>query len=221
MMAALIRFSIRYPGVVIGLAFLIIAYGIYQVRLSPLNVFPEFSPTQVVIQTESPGLSSDLVETLVTRPIELAIGGTIGIKQIRSQSIPGLSVVTIIFEENTNIYMNRQSISEKIATLTSTMPSGIIPTITPLTSSASTVLGVGIVSNKKNAIELRSFAERVIIPQLMSVQGVADVNRFGGSVMQIQIQVDPEKLLKHDTAIAQVIEAINNSTGLPFNLNLV
>ena len=214
MMAALIRFSIRYPGVVIGLAFLIIAYGIYQVRLSPLNVFPEFSPTQVVIQTESPGLSSDLVETLVTRPIELAIGGTIGIKQIRSQSIPGLSVVTIIFEENTNIYMNRQSISEKIATLTSTMPSGIIPTITPLTSSASTVLGVGIVSNKKNAIELRSFAERVIIPQLMSVQGVADVNRFGGSVMQIQIQVDPEKLLKHDTAIAQVIEAINNSTGL-------
>ena len=69
MMAALIRFSIRYPGVIVGLALLIIAYGIYQIRLSPLNVFPEFSPTQVVIQTESPGFSADLVETLVSKPI--------------------------------------------------------------------------------------------------------------------------------------------------------
>ena len=198
MMAALIRFSIRYPGVIVGLALLIIAYGIYQIRLSPLNVFPEFSPTQVVIQTESPGFSADLVETLVSKPIEQVIGGTIGIKQIRSQSIPGLSVVTIIFEEDTDIYMNRQSIAEKLSTLTTSMPEGVIPTITPLTSSASTVLGIGIVSDNKNGIELRNFAEKVIIPHLMSVQGVADVNRFGGSVEQIQIQIDPNKLVKHD-----------------------
>ncbi len=214
MMAALIRFSIRYPGVIVGLALLIIAYGIYQIRLSPLNVFPEFSPTQVVIQTESPGFSSDLVETLVSKPIEQVIGGTIGIKQIRSQSIPGLSVVTIIFEEDTDIYMNRQSIAEKLSTLTTSMPEGVIPTITPLTSSASTVLGVGIVSNNKNGIELRNFAEKVIIPHLMSVQGVADVNRFGGSVEQIQIQIDPNKLVKHDISINQVKDAVKNSTGL-------
>jgi len=214
MMAALIRFSIRYPGVIVGLAFLIIAYGIYQIRLSPLNVFPEFSPTQVVIQTESPGFSADLVETLVSKPIEQVIGGTIGIKQIRSQSIPGLSVVTIIFEEDTDIYMNRQSIAEKLSTLTTSMPEGVIPTITPLTSSASTVLGVGIVSNNKNGIELRNFAEKVIIPHLMSVQGVADVNRFGGSVEQIQIQIDPNKLVKHNISINQVIDAVKNSTGL-------
>ena len=144
MMGALIRFSIRFPGVVIGLALLIIVYGIYQIKQSPLNVFPEFSPTQVVIQTESPGFSSNLVETLVSQPIEQAIGGTIGIKQIRSQSIPGLSVVTVIFDEDTDIYLNRQSIAEKLATLSSSMPSGIVPIITPLTSSASTVLGVGI-----------------------------------------------------------------------------
>ena len=214
MMAALIRFSIRYPGVIVGLALLIIAYGIYQIRLSPLNVFPEFSPTQVVIQTESPGFSADLVETLVSKPIEQVIGGTIGIKQIRSQSIPGLSVVTIIFEEDTDIYMNRQSIAEKLSTLTTSMPEGVIPTITPLTSTASTVLGIGIVSDNKNGIELRNFAEKVIIPHLMSVQGVADVNRFGGSVEQIQIQIDPNKLVKHDISINQVIDAVKNSTGL-------
>ncbi|MEK9932548.1 MAG: efflux RND transporter permease subunit [Methylophilaceae bacterium] len=214
MMGALIRFSIRFPGVVIGLALLIIVYGIYQIKLSPLNVFPEFSPTQVVIQTESPGFSSNLVETLVSQPIEQAIGGTIGIKQIRSQSIPGLSVVTVIFDEGTDIYLNRQSISEKLATLSSSMPSGIVPIITPLTSSASTVLGVGIVSDQKNEIELRGFAESVIIPQLLSVQGVADVNRFGGSIGEIQIQINPEKLIKHNIAISDVISAIEKSTGI-------
>ncbi len=214
MMGALIRFSIRFPGVVIGLALLIIVYGIYQIKLSPLNVFPEFSPTQVVIQTESPGFSSNLVETLVSQPIEQAIGGTIGIKQIRSQSIPGLSVVTVIFDEGTDIYLNRQSISEKLATLSSSMPAGIVPIITPLTSSASTVLGVGIVSDQKNEIELRGFAESVIIPQLLSVQGVADVNRFGGSIGEIQIQINPEKLIKHNIAISDVISAIEKSTGI-------
>ena len=214
MMGALIRFSIRFPGVVIGLALLIIVYGIYQIKLSPLNVFPEFSPTQVVIQTESPGFSSNLVETLVSQPIEQVIGGTIGIKQIRSQSIPGLSVVTVIFDEGTDIYLNRQSISEKLATLSSSMPAGIVPIITPLTSSASTVLGVGIVSDQKNEIELRGFAESIIIPQLLSVQGVADVNRFGGSIGEIQIQINPEKLIKHNIAISDVISAIEKSTGI-------
>jgi CzcA family heavy metal efflux pump len=214
MMGALIRFSIRFPGVVIGLALLIIVYGIYQIKLSPLNVFPEFSPTQVVIQTESPGFSSNLVETLVSQPIEQAIGGTIGIKQIRSQSIPGLSVVTVIFDEGTDIYLNRQSIAEKLATLSSSMPSGIVPIITPLTSSASTVLGVGIVSDQKNEIELRGFAESVIIPQLLSVQGVADVNRFGGSIGEIQIQINPEKLIKHNIAISDVISTVEKSTGI-------
>ena len=97
MIASLIRFSIRHTGVIIGLALIVIAYGIYQIKNSPLNVFPEFSPTQVIIQTEAPGYSSSLVETLVSKPIEQAISGTIGIKQIRSQSIPGLSVITIIF----------------------------------------------------------------------------------------------------------------------------
>ncbi len=85
MMAALIRFSIRFPGVIIGFALIILLYGSYRIKQSPLNVFPEFSPTQVIVQTESPGLSAELVEMLVSKPIENSIAGTIGIKQIRSQ----------------------------------------------------------------------------------------------------------------------------------------
>jgi len=211
-MGSIIRFSIRHPGVIIGLALIIIAYGINQIKHSPLNVFPEFSPTQVIIQTEAPGFSSNLVETLISKPIEQAISGTIGIKQTRSQSIPGLSVVTVVFEENTDIHKNRQAVSESLSKLTRTMPIGIIPTIAPLTSSASSVLGIGIYSDYKTLTELRTVAETLIIPQLMSVSGVADVNRFGGKVKQIHIEIIPEKLYQYNISIGEIIKAVENST---------
>ena len=212
-MGSLIRFSIRFPGVIIGLALIVIAYGIYQIKQSPLNVFPEFSPTQVIIQTESPGFSSDLVEKLISQPIEDVISGTIGIKQIRSQSIPGLSVVTVIFEEDTDIYRNRQSISEKLSLLNGQLPNSINPTITPLTSSASSVLGIGITSKTKNDSQLRTVADTLIIPHLLGVPGVADVNKFGGSVSQLQVEVIPDKLYEHNVTIAQIINTIQKSTG--------
>ena len=211
-MGSIIRFSIRHPGVIIGLALIIIAYGINQIKQSPLNVFPEFSPTQVIIQTEAPGFSSNLVETLISKPIEQAISGTIGIKQTRSQSIPGLSVVTVIFDENTDIHKNRQAVSESLSKLIRTMPIGIIPTIAPLTSSASSVLGIGIYSDYKTLTELRTIAETIIIPQLMSVSGVADVNRFGGKVKQIHIEIIPEKLYQNNISIGEILKAVENST---------
>ena len=214
MMAALIRFSIRFPGVVIGFALLILMYGAFQIKQSPLNVFPEFSPTQVIIQTESPGFSANLVETLVSKPIENVISGTIGIKQIRSQSIPGLSVVTVIFDDDSDILMNRQLISEKLSTVSSSLPSTIVPIIAPLTSSASSVLGIGLTSDTKNLSELRTIAETIIIPQLMSVPGVADVNRFGGLVKQFHVEIDPKKLYQYQITIKQILDAIKRSSSV-------
>jgi len=214
MIASLIRFSIKHAGVIVGLAFIVIAYGIYQIKISPLNVFPEFSPTQVIVQTEAPGFSSSLVETLVSKPIEQAITGTIGVKQIRSQSIPGLSVITVIFDEGTDIYVNRQAISERFTSLKSILPKNIIPNITPLTSSASSVLGIGITSKVKDLTELRTLAENIIIPHLMSVPGVADVNRFGGLVKQIHIEIIPDKLFFHNVTISEIVKAAEKSTGL-------
>ncbi len=214
MIASLIRFSIKHAGVIVGLALIVIAYGIYQIKISPLNVFPEFSPTQVIVQTEAPGFSSSLVETLVSKPIEQAISGTIGVKQIRSQSIPGLSVITVIFDEGTDIYINRQAISERFTSLKGILPKTIIPNITPLTSSASSVLGIGITSKVKNLTELRTLAENIIIPHLMSVPGVADVNRFGGLVKQIHIEIIPDKLFFHNVTISEIVKAAGKSTGL-------
>ncbi|MDR2875132.1 MAG: efflux RND transporter permease subunit [Methylobacillus sp.] len=214
MMSALVRFSIRFYGVIVGLASLAVIYGLYSLSNANLDVFPEFSPTQVVIQTESPGLSAELVEVLVTQPIENSVAGTVGIDTMRSQSIPGLSVVTIIFKEGTDIHRNRQMIAERLGALGGQLPQGIIPNITPLTSSASTVLGVGLVSDTRSLMELRTLVDWTIRPHLMAVNGVADVNVFGGEVRQFQIQVDPDKLIRHNLSLQEVLDAASRATGV-------
>ncbi len=214
MMSALVRFSIRYSGVIVGMALLIVMYGLYTLQRANLDVFPEFAPTQVVIQTEAPGLSSELVESLVTQPIENSISGTIGIDTIRSQSIPGLSVVTIIFDEGTDVYLNRQVISERLTTLTSQLPKHVVPNITPLASSASTVLGLGITSEKRTLMEMRTLVDWTIKPHLMAVPGVADVNVLGGDIRQFQILVNPDKLVQYHLSIQEVLAAANKATGV-------
>lgn len=214
MMSAIVRFSIRFYGVIIGLASLAVIYGLYSLTQANLDVFPEFSPTQVVIQTESPGLSAELVEVLVTQPIENSIAGTVGIDMMRSQSMPGLSVVTIIFKEGTDIYRNRQAVAERLGTLSGQLPQGIIPNITPLTSSASTVLGAGLTSNSRSLMELRTLVDWTIRPHLLAVNGVADVNVFGGDVRQFQIQVEPDKLIHYNLSLQEVLEAASRATGV-------
>ncbi len=214
MMSGLIRFSIRHHGVILALAILSMLYGIYSLTRSHLNVFPEFAPTQIVIQTESPGLSAELVESLVTQPIEDSISGVVGIDSMRSQSIPGLSIITLIFEEGTDIYRNRQVVAERLSTLTQRLPQGIIPNITPLTSSASTVLGFGLTSEHRSLMDLRTTADWIVVPHIMAIKGVADVNVFGGDVRQLQIQVDPDKLVHYGITLAEVRQAALMAAGV-------
>lgn len=214
MISAIVRFSIRFYGVIIGLAALVIFYGIYSLTQSNLDVFPEFSPTQIIIQTESPGLSASLVETLVTQPIETSITGTVGVASLRSQSIPGLSIVTVIFDEDTDIYRNRQVVAERLSTLTNHLPKGITPNITPLTSSASTVLGFGVTSSEIDLMSLRTIVDWTITPHLLAIPGVADVNVFGGEVRQFQIKIDPAKLIQYQLNINDVVAAAQQATGI-------
>jgi len=214
MMSAIVRFSIRFYGVIIGLASLVLVYGIYSLSRSNLDVFPEFSPTQIIIQTEAPGLSAELVESLVSQPIETSIAGTVGVASMRSHSIPGLSVVTVMFDENTDIYRDRQVVAERLNTLTTQIPKGITPNITPLTSSASTVLGFGITSKKHNLMELRTLVDWTITPHLLAIPGVADVNVFGGQVRQFQVQINPEKLKLYYLSIQDIINAAQKATGV-------
>jgi CzcA family heavy metal efflux pump len=211
----LIRQSIRFPGVVVALALTLILYGLYVLTRANLDVFPEFSPSQVAIQTEAPGLSAELVELQVTQPIENALAGSSGVEMVRSQSIPGLSVVHVFFHEGSGVFQNRQVVGERLLALANQLPKGVAqPTMTPLTSSASTVLGVGLTSEQRSLMEIRSLVDWTIRPHLLAVQGVAEVNVFGGEVRQWQIQVDPQRLLRYGVALSEVVEAAARSTGL-------
>ena len=214
MISYLVRQSIRNAGVVVALAITIVGYGLYTLSRAHLDVFPEFSPSQVVIQTESPGLSAELVEIQVSQPLENALAGLSGLVSLRSQSIPGLSVIHVYFEDGSDIYRNRQTVSERLGSVASQLPQGIVPVVTPLTSSASTVLGVGITSSSRSLMELRTLVDWVIRPHLLAVRGVAEVNVFGGDVRQWQIQVDPEKLHRYGVALDDVLVAARRATGV-------
>ncbi|GBG12822.1 acriflavin resistance protein [Novimethylophilus kurashikiensis] len=213
-MQALVRFSIRHAGVILGLAILVVVYGFYSLTRANLDVFPEFSPTQVVIQTEAPGLSAELVEMQVSQPIENSVAGAVGVEMMRSQSIPGVSVVTVVFKEGTDIYRDRQIVAERLSTLGNQLPHGITPTITPLSSSASTVLGVGLKSDKRSLAELRTLVDWTVRPHLLAVPGVSDVNVFGGEVRQLQVQVDPDRLIRYNLALQDVLEAARRASGV-------
>jgi CzcA family heavy metal efflux pump len=213
MLASLIRFSIRYSGVVIAIAMLVLVVGAYRFSTAGLDIFPEFSPKQVIIQTESPGLSSEQVELLVTQQIELAISGVIGLQSVRSESIQGLSIITAIFAENSDIYRNRQLISERLTQLSAHLPKGISPVVLPLSSSSATVLTLGLSSDQVDLMSLRSLVDWTIAPRLNAVPGVADVNVFGGDIKQLQIQVDPAQLQRFNLSLDDVIQAATLATN--------
>lgn len=212
MIAALVRFSVRRAGLVVALALALLGLALAQLGEARLDVFPEFAPAQVVIQTEAPGLGTGAVETRVSQPIEQAVSGLVGLRSLRSQSIPGLSVVTLIFDERSELYRNRQQVAERLAQARG-LPEGVVPHITPLTSSASTVLGVGLSSKSLDGIALRSLVDGVLRPQLLAVSGVADVNVFGGLQRQWQVQVDPAELARLGFSLGDLAEALRAAGG--------
>lgn len=215
MLAALVRFSIRYYGIVIAVAVLILFYGSYRFATAGLDIFPEFSPKQVIIQTESPGLSSEQVEVLVTQQIESAVSGLIGLKIVRSESIQGLSIVTVTFEENTDVYRNRQLVNERLLNASTQLPFGITPIVLPLSSSSATVLTIGLSQEgPADLMALRSLVDWTIVPRLRAVPGVADVNVFGGDIRQLQIQIDPLQLHRFHLALDDIIHTTEQAAKI-------
>ncbi|MBK8816336.1 MAG: efflux RND transporter permease subunit [Methylococcaceae bacterium] len=214
MLSTLIRFSIRYYGVVIVLASLILLVGGYRFATAGLDIFPEFSPKQVIIQTESPGLSSEQVELLVTQQIEMTVSGTMGLESVRSESIQGLSIITAVFPESSDIYRNRQLISERLANLPAQLPEGIVPVVIPLSSSSATVLTLGLSSDQVDMMTLRSLVDWTIAPRLLAVPGVADINVFGGDIKQLQIQADPSKLRRLNLGLEDIITAVSQAVSV-------
>ena len=215
MLRSLVSFSLRFRGVMVGLSCLVLAYGVYIALHSKYDVYPEFAPPRVEVQTEAPGLSPEQVEELVTRPIENALNGAPGLDTMRSQSIQGLSVIALIFTDRMDVYRARQMVSERLSQAATRLPLGVEPPgLAPLTGSTSLMLIVGLTSQQRSQMELRTFADWVLRPRLLGVPGVARVTVFGGDIRQIQIQVIPEKLAQFDFSIDEILASARNATGL-------
>ncbi len=215
MLRRLVESSIRLRGVVIALAGLLAAYGLFVAAHARLDVFPEFAPPQVVIQTEAPGLSPEQVEALVTTPVENAVNGSADLESIRSQSIQGLSVVTAVFRAGADIFRARQLVGERLSEVPGRIPQGVgPPTMTPLTSSTSVVLAVGLRSETRSPMDLRTFADWTLRPRLLAVPGVAKGVVFGGEVRQLQVQVRPERLVAYGLGLNDVLAAAHRATGV-------
>jgi CzcA family heavy metal efflux pump len=215
MLNAIVRFSIRFRGIAISLASALLVYGIFSLSRAPYDVFPEFAPPEVSIQTEAPGLSPEQVEVLVTQPIENVINGVAGIETLRSRSIQGLSVITVVFRSSTDVYRDRQAVAERLSTVASELPTGVPPPLmTPLTSSTTWVIEVGLTSDKKSLMTLRTIADWTVKPRLLAVPGVAGVEVNGGEVRQIQLQFDPQRLVQYRVSVEDVIAAARRATGV-------
>jgi len=214
-LTSIVRFGIRYRGVVIALSVAVFVYGLNVLAHARYDVFPEFAPPQVAVQTEAPGLSPDQVEALVTKPIEIAVSGAPGISIVRSQSIQGISVITVIFTPGTDIYRGRQVLSERLTEAARTLPPGVgVPVLTPLTSSTSVVLVLGITSRTRSLAAVRTFADWTLGPQLLAVRGVSGISTFGGEVRQLQIRLDPARMRAYGIGVAEVLRAAREATGV-------
>ncbi len=212
---SIVRFALRFRGIIIALSILFTGYGIYTLTQAKFSVFPEFVPPQAVIQTESPGLSPEQVELLVTQPIENAVNGIVGIESLRSKSIQGLSVVTVTFKYGSNIYNDRQFVTERLSTLAGQLPAGVKqPQMTPLVPSTGLALVIGLTSTEKNLMQLRTFADWILKRRLLSVKGVANVTVYGGEVKQFQIQLHPGRLIKYNLSIEDVLLAARKATAV-------
>jgi CzcA family heavy metal efflux pump len=215
MMRALVTLCVRHYGAVTVLTVLAFALGCWGALRSPLDVFPEFVPSQVDIQTEAPGFAPQQVEELVTKQVENAVNGAAGLATLRSESIPGLSVVTITFTDGVDVHIARQGISERLSELGSSLPAGVgTPKLSPLVSSTMDLLKIGLLSDKVDGYALRDTADWIIKPRLLAVPGVAHVIVFGGKIRQIQILPDIQKLASFNLTLTEVTDAVHAALPL-------
>lgn len=215
MLQALVKFSLKFRGIVVALACVLLVYGFYAAKNARLDVFPDFVQPQVTVQTECPGFAPEQVEQLVTRPLETAINGLGDMESLRSESIEGLSIITAVFKEGTDVFRARQMLAETLAETAGELPvTAKAPKMTPLTSSTMDLLKIGLVSDTLTPMELRAFADWTLKPRLLSVPGVAKCSVFGGEVRQLQVQVSPEKMRAYGLALSDVLAAARASTAV-------
>jgi len=205
MLNAILKWSIVRRWIVVIGAIVVTVWGSYNLTQMPLDVFPDFAPPQVEIQTEAPGLAPEEVESLITLPIESAVNGTPGVETVRSSSAVGISVVKVIFNWATDVYQARQLVTERLQQVQQKLPEGIEnPQISPISSPIATVLQYALTAETTSLMEVRRLVDRDITNRLLAVPGVSQVIAYGGDVRQYQVLVDPVKLKAFNITLDEV-----------------
>ncbi|MFO2972449.1 efflux RND transporter permease subunit [Legionella pneumophila serogroup 10] len=209
MFTRLIAWSLHNRPLILALTIILCLLGSYILKQMPVDVFPEFAPPQVVVQTQAPGMATQDVETLVTYPLESAINGTPGVASVRSKTSVGLSTITVVFDDKTDIYLNRQLVNERIQQVVNRLPPGVTsPVMLPVTSAVGWLLKYALVSRTASPETLRTISDWTIRPRLLALGGVASVVSLGGEVKQYQVQLDPKRMLAYGITVEEVRQAL-------------
>ncbi|WP_437564096.1 efflux RND transporter permease subunit [Sorangium sp. So ce542] len=212
MLNAVIAWSLRHRLLVILAAIALSLAGLLAFRRLPIDAFPDTTPVQVQINTVAPALSPVEIERQITAPVEQAISGLPRLEEVRSLSRFGLSQVTARFEDETDIYLARQVVMERLQTVT--LPPGIErPELGPVATGLGEVFHYVVTGKGKSLSELRTVHDWVIAPQLRSVRGVAEVNAWGGDERQIQVLVDPAELTARGLSLHDLSEALERNNA--------
>ena len=225
MIAALLEFSLRQRALVIGLATLLCVAGVFAYQSIPIDAYPDVTNIQVQVLTDAPGLSPVEVERFITYPLELQMTGLPGLAEIRSLSKFAISQITVVFNDDVDIYFARQLVLERIMAAKKRLPEGLEPVMAPVSTGLGEIYqyyleGPNATATDPNVVETeltdqRTMQDWVLRPLLKSVPGVIDVNGMGGFVKQYQVLVDPAKLRKFDLALHQIYDAVakNNANA--------
>ncbi len=212
MLSWLVTHALQQRVLVLAAAMVLVLLGVQSTRDVPLDVFPEFAPPMVELQTEAPGLSTEEVESLVTVPLEAAVNGVPALKTLRSKSVLGLSSVVLVFAEGTDVIRARQLVQERVATVASRLPASVrTPVMLPPLSATSRAMKIGITSATLDQMAMSEIVRWTIRPRLMAVAGVANVAVWGQRDRQLQVLVDPARLAAAGLTLAEVQRAAGDA----------
>ena len=210
MLNALIRFALKNRLIIVGLALGVIVCGSFVARDLSIDVLPDLTRPRVVIIAECPGMAPEEVETLVTLPIESAVNGANGVEAVRSNSDIGLAVIYVEFDWDADIYVARQIVQERLATVAAEMPEGISPQIGPISSLLGQIMIVGMWSEDGSTsdLELRTEADWSVRKRLLAIPGVSQVITMGGQRKQYQVLVNPHEMHRYDVTLQDIEKAL-------------
>ncbi|TCK71878.1 efflux RND transporter permease subunit [Acidipila rosea] len=223
MLQSIVRMALKHRLILLVVAVVLLAFGFNAAGHLSVDAFPDVTNIQVQIATEAPGKSPEEVERFITVPVEIAMTGLPGMTDMRSISKPGLSLITLVFEDGRNLYLERQMVSERLSELRDRMPQGVTPILGPITNALGEVYQYTLekpVESKRpltpdELTERRTLQDWVVRPLLRSIPGVAEINSTGGYVKQYETLVDPQKLRYYNLAIEDVLNALarNNANA--------